>query len=252
MRSFHSTACLLSMVAIVAGCSQTGSLRSSSPSDLKTSASVGDKPLPIVAGEPGASLRVEPEDIDRPAPSGARISGRVYDERGKPVPGVKVRLAVGGAAGGKAIAATTDRSGAFTLHGLRPALRTPSSRNTRTPRGRCPAGRRSRPRRPTSGSRFRIPAGPIAGTPRSGRHGPESNRSQMSTRQMKSPSTKRMAGPVAGSTPKTLSRLPRTQPPCCRRITRGPEEPHPTPGGQAGTPVRARPRQGRAPVPLLV
>jgi len=32
---------------------------------------------------------------------------------------VKVRLAVGGAAGGKADIATTDRSGAFTLHGLR-------------------------------------------------------------------------------------------------------------------------------------
>jgi thiol-disulfide isomerase/thioredoxin len=43
----------------------------------------------------------------------------VVDERGKPVPDVKVRLAVGGAAGGKAAVATTDRSGAFTLHGLR-------------------------------------------------------------------------------------------------------------------------------------
>ena len=35
------------------------------------------------------------------------------------MPDVKVRLAVGGAAGGKAVVATTDRSGAFTLHGLR-------------------------------------------------------------------------------------------------------------------------------------
>jgi thiol-disulfide isomerase/thioredoxin len=87
---------------------------------VRTIASVGEKPLPIVAGEPGTgSLRVEPDDIDQPQPKGSRISGRVYDDRGKPVPDVKVRLAVGGAAAGKAVVATTDRSGAFTLHGLR-------------------------------------------------------------------------------------------------------------------------------------
>ncbi len=89
---------------------------------MKTIASVGDKPLPIVTGEPGTgSLRAEPDDMDRPAArAGSRISGRVYDERGKPVSNVKVRLAVSGAAGGKAVVATTDRSGAFTLSGLRP------------------------------------------------------------------------------------------------------------------------------------
>ncbi len=119
MRSSQLTLCLLSSVLIVSGCSQTGALRSSNTSDVKTIASVGDKPLPIVSGEPGASLRAETEDIDRPARSGSRISGRIYDERGKPVPGAKVRLAVGGTAGGKAVVATTDRSGAFTLSGLR-------------------------------------------------------------------------------------------------------------------------------------
>ncbi len=119
MRSSPSTLCLLSLVCLTAGCSQTGALRSSNTSDVRTVASVGDKPLPIVSGEPGASLRAETEEIDRPIPRGSRISGRVYDERGKPVSDVKVRLAVGGAAGGKADFATTDRSGAFTLHGLR-------------------------------------------------------------------------------------------------------------------------------------
>jgi thiol-disulfide isomerase/thioredoxin len=119
MRSFHLTFCLLSAVLIFSGCSQTGALRSSNTSDVKTIASVGDKPLPIVSGEPGASLRAETEDVDRPVRSGSRISGRVYDERGKPLQGVKVRLAVGGTAGGKAVVATTDRSGAFTLSGLR-------------------------------------------------------------------------------------------------------------------------------------
>ena len=121
MRSSYSSLCLLSVVVIVSGCSQTGALRSSNTSDVKTIASVGDKPLPTVTGEPGTgSLRVEPEDVERPVVrTGSRISGRVYDERGKPVPDVKVRLAVSGAAGGKAIVATTDRSGAFTLAGLR-------------------------------------------------------------------------------------------------------------------------------------
>lgn len=111
MRSFPLMICLLSSVAVVAGCSQTSPFRSKNTSDARTIASVGDKPLPIVAGEPGTgSLRVEPDDVDRPEPQGSRISGRVYDERGKPVPDVKVRLAVGGAAGGKAVVATTDRS----------------------------------------------------------------------------------------------------------------------------------------------
>ncbi len=120
MRSSFLSLCLLSIVGIISGCSQTGALRSSNTSDVKTIASVGDKPLQTVTGEPGTgSLRVEPEDIDRPARSGSRISGRIYDERGKPVPDVKVRLAVSGAAGGKAVVATTDRSGAFTLTGLR-------------------------------------------------------------------------------------------------------------------------------------
>src|SRR5271166_1612508 len=119
MRSFLSILCLLSLVLTVGGCSQTGPFRSAArPSDIKTIASVGDKPLPIVSGEPGSSVRADTEEPDSPAPRGSRISGRVYDERGKPAPDVKVRLAVGGTAGGKAVVATTDRSGAFTLHGL--------------------------------------------------------------------------------------------------------------------------------------
>ncbi len=112
--------CLLILVYSL-GCSQTGAFRSagSSGSNVKTVASVGDKPLPIVAGEPGSSLRAEPDEPE-PRATGSRVSGRVYNERGKPVPNAKVRLALSGAAGGKVTSATTDRSGAFTLHGLRP------------------------------------------------------------------------------------------------------------------------------------
>ncbi len=125
MRIPRLTHCLLALVCTLAGCTQTGGVRSSavgnsSPSsNIRTVASVGDKPIPIVAGEPGLSQRPETEEIDLPASTGARISGRVYDDRGRPVPNAKVRLAVGGSASGKASYATTDRSGAFTLRGLR-------------------------------------------------------------------------------------------------------------------------------------
>jgi thiol-disulfide isomerase/thioredoxin len=120
MRNSTSTLCLLTLACFFAGCSQTAGVRSKPSSSLTTIASVGDKPLPIVAGPPDASLRAETEQLDRPAGTDSRISGRVYDERGKVVPSAKVRLAVGSAAGGKVVSATTDRSGAFTLHGLRP------------------------------------------------------------------------------------------------------------------------------------
>src|SRR5271157_931222 len=85
------------------GCSQNWTVRKPPGDDVKTVASVGDNSEPII-----------------PTPSRGRISGRVYDERGKPVPSAKVRLAVGGESGGKAVSAVTDRSGAFTLRGLRP------------------------------------------------------------------------------------------------------------------------------------
>jgi thiol-disulfide isomerase/thioredoxin len=89
------------------------------PNDVKTVASVGDRPLPVRTGPPESSVRSgEPEPIV--ASSSGRVSGRVYDDQGKPVAGARVRLAVGAERGGKALATTTDRSGAFTLRGLRP------------------------------------------------------------------------------------------------------------------------------------
>jgi thiol-disulfide isomerase/thioredoxin len=123
MRIPRLTHCLLALVCTLAGCTQTGGFRSAaagnSNSNIRTVASIGDKPIPIVAGEPGLSQRPQTEELDLPASSGARISGRVYDDRGRPVPNARVRLAVGGSQSGKASYATTDRSGAFTLRGLR-------------------------------------------------------------------------------------------------------------------------------------
>ena len=120
MRNIRLASCLLAVTCTHVGCSQTGGVRPTPPSNMRTVASVGDKPLPSVSGEPGSSSRADSDDLDLPPSSGSRISGRVYDERGKPVANAKVRLAVTSTPGGKAVYATTDRSGAFTLRGLHP------------------------------------------------------------------------------------------------------------------------------------
>jgi peroxiredoxin len=122
MHTPRLASCLLALAGCsIAGCTQTGWLRSNSPSNMKTVASVGDKTLPIVAGDPstGSTTRVESEQLDLGAPSGSKISGRVFDDRGRPVPKAVVRLVVNGAPAGRDSFATTDRSGAFTLHDLR-------------------------------------------------------------------------------------------------------------------------------------
>jgi peroxiredoxin len=122
MHTPRLASCLLALAGCsFVGCAQTGVLRPDGPSNMKTVASVGDKSLPIVAGDPstGSTTRVESEQLDLGAPSGSKISGRVFDDRGKPVPKAIVRLVVGGVPAGKDNFATTDRSGAFTLHDLR-------------------------------------------------------------------------------------------------------------------------------------
>ncbi len=105
-----------------AGCSQTGLLRPNAPPEYKTVATVNGKPVSTISGEAGSgsSQREDARDIDPPPANGSRISGRVFDEEGRGVPNARVRLGVGGSAGGRVNFATTDRSGAFTLHGLRP------------------------------------------------------------------------------------------------------------------------------------
>ncbi len=213
MRSAPSTFCLLTLVCILAGCSQTGGFRASNPSNMKTVASVGDKPLPIVAGEPGASLRAETEELDRPEASGSRISGRVYDERGKPVPGAKVRLAVGSAIGGKVVSATTDRSGAFTLHGLRPGSSYTVIAEYEEDEGtKVGRGRPRRPRPIFALLSSRATAIPLRGTGRSGRPSRESTRSRML-----SPRTMNQRMRTA-PTPDSMSRTRNRRPPKPRRF----------------------------------
>lgn len=120
MRFRTGTLGLLVVGAGLAGCTQTGGLRAVTPSDVKTTASVGDKPLPAVAGLPDDERRSAGRLPEASQPSGARISGRVFDDQGEPVRNAVVRLAMTGAAGGRAVHATTDRAGGFTLRGVRP------------------------------------------------------------------------------------------------------------------------------------
>ena len=125
-RTSHLLCVSVALAICLSGCASTPKQQSTGPlSKMKTYLAVGEKPLPVVTGEPGSTISAaEPSDVDPPSPRPARkpdgrISGRVYDSEGRPVPEARVRLAVNGASGGKVVKTSTDRSGAFTLHGLR-------------------------------------------------------------------------------------------------------------------------------------
>ncbi len=126
MRLHRSQWPLILLPVILAGCSTTAGSRfgrsalAPAQSEPRSIAVVGDRALPAKTGEPGAQVAADdPEPEPRRNPK-TRISGRVVDDQGQPVPDVTVRLADGGTRGGKDISATTDPSGAFTLNGLRP------------------------------------------------------------------------------------------------------------------------------------
>jgi thiol-disulfide isomerase/thioredoxin len=122
MRIPRLAVCLLGVGCCgAAGCSQTWWLRPNGPTDGKPTVSINGKPVRTATGEPGTGSAPAEEIEDLAPPSaGSRISGRVFDEEGRAVPNARVRLGLGGSAGGRVNFATTDRSGAFTLHGLRP------------------------------------------------------------------------------------------------------------------------------------
>ena len=124
-RTLSRSLCLLILPLAPIGCASTAEQRGGSvASKMRTVASVGDKPLPVVTGEPGnavvAATDTETSVPDRRGRTEGRISGRIVDDNGEPVPFARVRLAMGAAPGGKVIRATTDRAGGFTLRGLRP------------------------------------------------------------------------------------------------------------------------------------
>jgi len=112
---------LLPLAAIGLGCSSTGRFRPvAEEPKIRTIASIGDRPIGSVAGVPTASGAADLGPIEPRRDRASRVAGRVVDELGEPVPNARVRLADGGIAGGRVVEATTDRSGGFSLNGLRP------------------------------------------------------------------------------------------------------------------------------------
>jgi thiol-disulfide isomerase/thioredoxin len=120
MRTLSSVTVILALSLLAAGCSSTQVSRSGISPKMRTVASIGDRPLPVVSGEPGATVVAATDDPVRPVKREGRITGRVVDDLGEPVPNARVRIAVGGIARGRDVSATTDESGAFTLSGLLP------------------------------------------------------------------------------------------------------------------------------------
>jgi thiol-disulfide isomerase/thioredoxin len=114
---------LIPLAALGLGCSSTGTsglARHGNDPKIQTIASVGDRPVATKAGGATSSAVA---DLDAAGPSRTRddrVSGRVVDDRGEPVPDASVRVADSGLSGGRVAEATSDRAGGFTLRGLRP------------------------------------------------------------------------------------------------------------------------------------
>ena len=120
MRLHRPYRSLFLLPVVLAGCSTTVGSRFGGTPQSKSIAVVGERPLPASTGEPGGRVVADDEVPEPRRNPKTRISGRVLDDQGEPVPNITVRLADGGTKGGKDIRGTTDRSGAFTLNGLRP------------------------------------------------------------------------------------------------------------------------------------
>ena len=120
-RRFRATAALMAAVGTL-GCA-SGRLPLGPPTvspEIRTTTSVGDSPIGVVAGLPGNSAEVRPRYSDLSERAEGRITGRVLDDRGQPAAGAEVRVADGSAPFGPLIAAEADEAGRFTLNGLRP------------------------------------------------------------------------------------------------------------------------------------
>jgi thiol-disulfide isomerase/thioredoxin len=143
MRTLRCTLPLLVVSVGNLGCSSLATVRPGTPPKVTTVSSVGDEPKPVISGLPGQSAVADVDARDRPSQSRDRVSGRVVDARGKPVPGAQVRLAISGAAAGRATTVDTDAAGRFTLHGLRPDTDYTVLAEIEDTRGKIFAGRTS-------------------------------------------------------------------------------------------------------------
>lgn len=112
-------------LAAMPGCSATRTAMGPSGvlPGIKTTTSIGDRPVTVVAGVTGDSQSRRLELADQEDRSQGRISGQVLDERGRPVPEAEIRLADGSRPFGRDFRARTDASGRFTLRDLNPGSR---------------------------------------------------------------------------------------------------------------------------------
>ncbi len=120
-RRYWAPAALLALLQ--AGCANSGFGRPRVMPGARTISSVGDRPEIVTAGSPGRSYSSGPTIVEGPRRADGRISGRVVDDRGRPVANAEVRLADGGADSGRLVRTLTDDAGGFTLNGLRPGTR---------------------------------------------------------------------------------------------------------------------------------
>ena len=102
------------------GCSNLNEGRPGLANRWRTMASSGGSSLPTESGPPGAAVSAELGELETAPRSDGRISGRVIDPKGRPVPNAEVRLADGTSRVGKDLHVTTDDAGGFTIRGLRP------------------------------------------------------------------------------------------------------------------------------------
>src|SRR5262245_60731928 len=102
MRTWGSpVALLVSLTAL--GCASVTGGRPGVPPRVRTITSIGDRALPVVSGEPGAAVASGTEEPQTEVTAARRVSGRIVDAYGQPVPGATVRLAVNGAQAGRSI-----------------------------------------------------------------------------------------------------------------------------------------------------
>ncbi len=110
-------------MVLLAGCSSMSLGRPKVLPGVRTTASVGDKPVAVVAGLPGESIEIDtrfPGRRDRPR---EQISGRVVDASGRPIPNALVHLSDASGLDARDLSTETDEAGGFTIHNLRPGVR---------------------------------------------------------------------------------------------------------------------------------
>ena len=101
------------------GCASVTSGRPNVPPNIRTVTSIGDRPHPVISGEAGTAVAADDPDPTPSATVARRVSGRVVNAQGEPVPNALVRVAIDGSASGRTVATHTDEAGRFALTNLR-------------------------------------------------------------------------------------------------------------------------------------